>query len=133
MNRIRKTTDNEYIILNDRIFKLNKVNNYITFDDTKEAIKELSGFKTTTIYKTIQNKRVKIIDFDDYTNNFIYNKVEEYNKQPFYFLAKLKGLVEKKGREICNDVPRIIQVKHNVLKIFWIIFNLKEFYGFDIE
>jgi hypothetical protein len=104
MNRIRKVTNNEFTILNDKIFKLNEVNNYIVFDDAKEAIKELSGFKTTTIYKTVNGKRIKLIDFDDYTNNFIYNKVEEFNKQPYYFLAKLKEMIEQKGHEfIFND------------------------------
>jgi hypothetical protein len=108
MNRIRKITDNEHIILNDNIFKMNEIKNYVTFYDAKEAVKELNGFKMSTVYKTIDNKRVKIVDFDDYTNNYIYNKVEEYNKLPYYFLPILKGMVEHKGHEFKYNISDVI-------------------------
>jgi hypothetical protein len=69
-------------------------------------MKETNNFKMVTEYKTINNKRVKTTNYDNYTTNYIYNIVEERNKKPFYFLNKLKEIVESKGH-IFNYEPLI--------------------------
>jgi hypothetical protein len=106
--RIRKVTDNEILILNDNTFKLNNINEYITYNNCVYAIQDINSFKMTTNYTTINNKRVKTINYDNYTNNYIYNKVEEENKKPFYFLAKLKEIIECKGHIFKFESSKIV-------------------------
>jgi hypothetical protein len=105
INRIRKIEDNEIIILNDKSFKLNNISNFYNYNDGLEAIKEVNSIKLSTIYKTVEGKRIKAISYDNYTTNFIYNKVEELNKGAYYFLAQLKKMIEEKGHKfIISDI-----------------------------
>lgn len=106
LSRVRKLTDNEIIILNDKQFTIRNIKNYVTYEDAQQQMKEMNSFKMVTEYKTINNKRVKTINYDNYTTNFIYNMVEDRNKKPFYFLNKLKEIVESKGH-IFNYEPLI--------------------------
>ena len=95
--RIRKLNNNEITILSDKMFKLNEINNYINYDDELVAIKLVNSFKMEIEYKIINNQRVKICKYDNYTINYLHNKVESSNKASYYFLSKFKELVEEKG------------------------------------
>jgi len=98
LNRVRKLTENKVFLLNDKNFSMRNVTNYITFEDEVEALKYLPNeFKMSTIYKTVNGQRVKTINYDNYTINYLYNRVEEENKKPFYFLSKLKEIMLQKG------------------------------------
>ena len=50
-----------------------------------------------TEYIKRDNKLLKINSFDNYTQNYIYNVIEQKNKESYYFLNKLKDLIESKN------------------------------------
>jgi hypothetical protein len=95
--RVRKTTDNVINILNTD-FELNEVNEYFTFFDAMEASKEMDQFKLNKKFDIV-NKTYKIC-YDNYYTNYLYNIVEEQNMNYFYFLPKLKLIMEEKGHEV---------------------------------
>ena len=50
-----------------------------------------------TEYIKRDNKLLKVNSFDNYTQNYIYNIIEQKNKESYYFLNKLKDLIESKN------------------------------------
>ena len=100
LSRIRKVNCNELIILNHKMFKLRKNNiNYYNYNDISEEIKlyKIFEMKTEYIKREIDNKLLKINSFDDYSKNYIYNIIEQKNKESYYFLNKLKDIIESKN------------------------------------
>ena len=110
LNRVRKLTDNEIIINNSdshnkAIFKLNDVKGYYNYYDAEHQAKNLKSFQKQVIYKNVDNKRVRVETYDNYAINYLYNLIEDGNKQKFYFMAKFKELIEGKGHIIkFNDI-----------------------------
>ena len=96
-SRVRKLRYNTIMILNDKIFKLNNINNFINYDDITEHIKTLNIYPMEIQYIIKNNLKLQIKTFDNYTNNYIYNEIEIHNKQSYYFLTKLKSIIENKG------------------------------------
>ena len=116
--RVRKTTDNEIIILN-KSFKMNDIKQYITYNDQVEAVKEVNTFKMSSVYKTVDGVRVKQLLYDNYTTNYIYNKMEEANKKPYYFLSKLKAIIEAKGHTFkFNETKKLKKQKKGTVEIY---------------
>ena len=97
LNRVRKIDNNKITILNDKIFKLNDIYKYMTFEDVKTALIQSNNFKMIQTYETIDNKRVKIKKLSNYHINYIYNEVERHNKKPYYFLSLFRDIVTQKG------------------------------------
>ena len=97
LNRVRKIENNKITILNDKIFKLNDIYKYMTFEDVKTALIQSNNFKMVQTYETIDNKRVKIKKLSNYHINYIYNEVERHNKKPYYFLSLFRDIVTQKG------------------------------------
>ena len=98
LSRIRKVKCNEINILNDKMFKLRKNNiNYYNYNDISEEIKLYKIFEMKTEYIKKDNKLYKINSFDNYTKNYIYNVIEQKNKESYYFLNKLKDIIESKN------------------------------------
>ena len=95
--RVRKTTDDEIIILNNN-FKLNEIKEYFTFYDAYEASKEMKQFKLNRVYD-MQKKCYKIC-YNNYLTNYLYNIVEDKNKETYYFLSKLIEMMKNKGHEV---------------------------------
>ena len=97
INRVRKIQNPKITILNEKIFKLNDIYKYVTFDDVKDALIRSNNFKMIQTYETIDNKRVKIKKLSNYHINYIYNEMERHNKSAYYFLSLFKLIVENKG------------------------------------
>ena len=97
LSRVRKTTDNEIIILNTD-FELYDVKEYFSYYDAYEASKEMKQFKLNRVYDL--NKKCYRLTYNNYLTNYLYNIVEEQNKEPYYFLSKLKNIMESKGHEV---------------------------------
>ena len=110
LNRVRKITDNEIILSNidghnRNLFKLNEVKEFYNYYDAEQQAKKLKSFEKQVIYKTVNNKRVRVETYDNYSINYLYNLVENGNKQKYYFMAKFKEIIESKGHTIkFNDV-----------------------------
>jgi len=98
LNRVRKVTDNE-IIINNRVsnFKLNEINEYYNYYDASSYAQNIKSITKTGEYITKDNKRIFKITYDNYTNNYLYNLIEDGNKQKFYFFHYLKLLLKIKG------------------------------------
>ena len=96
-SRIRKLKYNNIMVLNDKMFKLNNMNNFINYDDTIEHIKTLNIHPMEIQYIVKNNIKLQVKTFDNYTNNYIYNEIETHDKQAFSFLTKLKNIIENKG------------------------------------
>ena len=97
INRVRKIQNPKITILNEKIFKLNDIYKYVTYEDVKNALICSNNFKMVQTYKTIDNKRVKIKELSNYHINYIYNEMERHNKSAYYFLSLFKQIVEEKG------------------------------------
>ena len=97
MNRVRKIKNPKITILNEKIFKLNEIYKFVTFDDVKDALIRSNNFKMIQAYETIDNKSVKIKKLSNYHINYIYNEMERHNKSAYYFLSLFKQIVEEKG------------------------------------
>jgi len=105
INRVRKITDDEIVLCNadsnnKTIFKLNDVKQFYNYYNAEQQAKNLKCFQKNVEYKTVNNKRIRVETYDNYSINYLYNLVEEGNKQKFYFMAKFKELVEAKGHTI---------------------------------
>ena len=66
INRVRKIQNPKITILNEKIFKLNDIYKYVTYDDVKDALISSNNFKMIQTYETIDNKRVKIKKLSNY-------------------------------------------------------------------
>ena len=120
LNRIRKTTDNEIILENvdghnKQLFKLNKITEFYNFYDAEQQARKLKSFQKEVLYKNVDGKRKRIENYDNYSINYLYNLVEEGNKQKYYFMAKFKDIIESKGHTISfNDVSEIIKLNESI-------------------
>ena len=77
----------------NKIFKLKKNNiNYYNYNDISEEIRLYKIFEMKTEYIKKDNKLLKINSFDNYTKNYIYNVIEQKNKESYYFLNKLNDI-----------------------------------------
>ena len=106
MSRVRKIEQNNILILNDKLFKLNEINHYINYDDMQEHIKTLNIYPMEIQYIIKDNVKIQHKTFDNYTRNYIYNEIENYNKSSYYFLSKLKDIIENKGH-IFNYIENV--------------------------
>ena len=99
LSRIRKVKSNIITILNGKIFKLRENNNinYYDYNDISEEIKLYKIFEMKTEYITKDDKLLKVNSFDNYSKNHIYNIIEQKNKESYYFLNKLKDIIESKN------------------------------------
>ena len=97
INRVRKIQNPKITILNEKIFKLNDIYKYVTYEDVKNALICSNNFRMVQTYETIDNKRVKIKELSNYHINYIYNEMERHNKSAYYFLSLFKQIVEEKG------------------------------------
>jgi predicted metal-binding protein len=89
--RIRYPERNEITVFNSDIN--GDSDYYFTFEEVKNAMIETRKLKI--IYK--DGKSRQDVDFDIYTINYIYNKVEELNKSESLFLSYLFYLGTEKG------------------------------------
>jgi predicted metal-binding protein len=89
--RIRYPESNDITVFNNGI--TGDSSYYFTFEEVKNAMIETRKLKI--IYK--DGKSRQDIDFDIYTINYIYNKVEELNKSDSLFLNYLDHLGTEKG------------------------------------
>ena len=74
----------------------NKIS-YYNYDDISEEIRLYKFFEMKTEYIKINNELLKVNSFDNYSKNCIYNIIEQKNKEPYYFLNKLKYIIESKN------------------------------------
>ena len=105
INRVRKITDNEIILRNidghhNSLFKLNEIKEYYNYHDAEHQANKLKSFEKNIIYKTVNNKRVRVETYDNYSINYLYNLIEDGNKQRYYFMSKFKEIIESKGHVI---------------------------------
>ena len=105
INRVRKITDNEIILRNidghhNSLFKLNEIKEYYNYYDAEHQANKLKSFEKNIIYKTVNNKRVRVETYDNYSINYLYNLIEDGNKQRYYFMSKFKEIIESKGHVI---------------------------------
>jgi hypothetical protein len=89
--RIRYPERNDITVYNNGIS--GNSSHYFTFEEVKNAMIETRKLKI--IYK--DGKSRQDVDFDIYTINYIYNKVEELNKSDSLFLNFLDYLGTEKG------------------------------------
>ena len=128
LSRIRKLKSNIISILNDKMFKLRKNNiNYYNYNDISEEIKLYKIFEMKTEYIKRDNKLLKINSFDNYSKNYIYNIIEQKNKESYYFLNKLKNIIESKNG-IFNfiektEIKNIIKFDKPTNKLYELIIN----------
>lgn len=98
--RIRKTSDNEIIINNSVGFKLNECDLY-NFSEVKHNASYLKCFeKTGTYVKNTNGKTIYKVSFDAYITTYIYNHMENLNKQHYYFLKNFESLILSKGHKL---------------------------------
>ena len=128
LSRIRKIRCSEITILNDKMFKLRENNiNYYNYNDISEEIKLYKIFEMKTEYIKRDNKLLKINSFDNYSKNYIYNVIEQKNKESYYFLNKLKDIIESKNG-IFNfikktELKNIIKIDKPTNKLYELIIN----------
>jgi len=128
--RIRKTSDNEIIINNSVGFKLNDCELY-KFSEVKHNATHLKCFeKTGTYIKNIDGKKVYRVSFDKYLTTYIYNQMENLNKQHYYFLKTFEQLLLNKGHKLIfnklldEDEREPVELQHeNVVTSNELIFN----------
>ena len=96
LNRVRKIENYKITILNEKIFKLNDIYKYVTFDDVKTTLIQSDNCRLVQTYKTIDNKRVIIKKLSNDHINYIYNEVERHHKKAYYFLSLYRDIVIEK-------------------------------------
>ena len=98
LSRIRQVKSNIITILNDKMYKIRENNiNYYNYNDICEEIRLYKIFETKTEYIYKNDKLLKVNSFDNYSKNHIYNIIEQKNKESYYFLNKLKDIIESKN------------------------------------
>ena len=97
LSRVRKTTNDEIYILNED-FKLNDIKEYFSFYDAFEASKNMKQFTLNRTYD--MNKKTYKMTYNNYLTNYLYNIVEEKNKDTYFFLSKLTEMMVNKGHEV---------------------------------
>lgn len=114
--RIRYPESNDITVYNNGI--KGDSDYYFTFEEVKNAMIETRKLKV--IYK--DGKSRQDIDFDIYTINYIYNKVEELNKSDSLFLNYLDYLGTEKGYKMIfedgNDSKNYIGERKEELEVF---------------
>ena len=107
LSRIRQVKSNIITILNDKMYKIRENNiNYYNYNDICEEIRLYKIFETKTEYIYKNDKLLKVNSFDNYSKNHIYNIIEQKNKESYYFLNKLKDIIESKNG-IFNFIEKI--------------------------
>lgn len=109
MARVRKIKDNNIYLLNMNNCKINNCNLW-KYEDYKQALIEIKDINLKMTFETRENKIVKTFN-DPYDNLFIFNKLEELNKNKFQFLTIFKKIALMKGFEF-----EIIGKKENAEK-----------------
>ena len=94
MARIRKIKDKEIIILNNSNMKNNKCHPW-NFEEVKQGL-ILNG-----------QIRMKTSTLSSFQNNYIFNRVEELNKQKYFFLNGFVRIAKRKGFQV-----EVIDKKH---------------------
>ena len=97
--RVRKVSDNTITILNPGI-KEKKTADFWIYQELKACYDELRKRDKNNIQ--FENGKIQV-SFDEYDNNFIYNEVEELNKNPCYFISYFYQLAIKKGHTVKFD------------------------------
>ena len=87
MARIRKIKDKEIIILNNSNMKNNKCHPW-NFEEVKQGL-ILNG-----------QIRMKTSTLSSFQNNYIFNRVEELNKQKYFFLNGFVRIAKRKGFQV---------------------------------
>jgi hypothetical protein len=75
-----------------------------TFEEVKAGMIENRELILKPVYVEKNDYTLKTFQLDPYNTNAIYNKVEELNKNQYYFLPLLKMLGEQKGYKFVNIV-----------------------------
>ena len=131
LSRIRKVKSNIITILNDKIFKIREYQiNYYNYDDISEEIRLYKIFEMKSEYVKKNDKLFKVNTFDEYTKNHIYNMIEQKNKESYYFLNKLKQIIESKNG-IFNfiektEIKDIIKFDKPTNKLYELIINSED-------
>jgi hypothetical protein len=101
MARVRKIKNHEIVLLNLSRFRLNKVNPW-NYDEVKQ------GLMLTEMVPLQKNKDNRY-EVSPYHENYIHNKVEELNKQKYYFLDTFKRIAIRKGFQFIIEEKRYNQ------------------------
>jgi len=109
MARVRKIKDNNIYLLNMNNCKINNCNLW-KYEDYKQALIEIKDINFKMTFEERDNKMVKIYN-DPYDSLYIFNKLEELNKNKFQFLTIFKKIALMKGFEF-----EIIEKKDNAEK-----------------
>ena len=128
LSRIRKVKSNIITILNEKVFRIRENNiKYCNYNDISEELRLYKIFEMKTEYIKKDNKLLKINSFDNYSKNYIYNIIEQKNKESYYFLNKLKDIIETKNG-IFNfiektEIKNIIKFDKPTNKLYELIIN----------
>ena len=95
--RTRQTKDNNILILNPKIPEKTSAH-YYTYNEVKDYDMDLK--KDVEKVKEIDDEGNIIFDYDNYDINYIYNRVEELNKNKCYFMAVFYQMAIKKGHTV---------------------------------
>ena len=131
LSRIRQVKSNIITILNDKMYKIRENNiNYYNYNDICEEIRLYKIFETKTEYIYKNDKLLKVNSFDNYSKNHIYNIIEQKNKESYYFLNKLKDIIESKNG-IFNfiektEIKNLIKFDKPTNKLYELIINSED-------
>lgn len=118
--RVRKIKYDDIYLLNHGQFKNNEVVDYWKIEEVKSALIETKSVDVKKKYMIDGNKMKAVVKLDDYDENYIYNKVEELNKQTYYFLSLFIQMANEKGFKVNNETVSVPKTeegeKHFMIK-----------------
>lgn len=115
--RIRKLKDTNITILNERLIYRNIFNNqFYKFNEVKEAMMLLDDIKISSEIVEKDGKMYKANKMKAYDTNYIYNKLENLNSSPYYFLATLEKLCINKGHTFEINEDKEDKDEENILE-----------------
>ena len=108
MARVRKIKDSEIVLYNQSKFKLNKCFPW-TYKEVKAGLLYNNELKQDKQYIETEDATKIKFEVNSYSNNYIFNKVEDLNKPKYIFLLVFKQIALRKGYIF------IIQPKETIL------------------
>ena len=96
MARVRKIKDGEILLYNQSKFKLNKCFPW-TYKEVKAGLLYNNELKQDKQYIETEDATMIKFEVNSYSNNYIFNKVEDLNKQKYIFLLVFKQIALRKG------------------------------------
>ena len=112
LSRVRHITDNNVLLLHSNL-NLNNVNNYWTYEEVKQGLVAIKSSELNYVYEQKGDNIVKSLALNLYDTNLIYNRVEELNKNPCYFLSYFKEFGEQKNYQFSSKMKEVISKKQS--------------------